>query len=62
VVVETEAVRGLDVFDVAGRHVARLDGGVGRRSVTMPDLPAGLYLVRPDGADPMPALRLAVVG
>lgn len=60
VVVETARPAALDVVDLLGRRVARLPEGVGRRSVTVPALPAGVYLVRPVGLG-APARRLAVV-
>ena len=44
----------------AVHDVARLPDGVGRRSVAVPELPAGVYLVRPVRLG-VSALRLAVV-
>lgn len=60
VIVETAARSGLDVYNVAGRRVAALPEGLGRRVLTLPALPAGVYLVRPTGLE-APARRLAVV-
>jgi len=58
--IETQRAMELDVLDLTGRIVARLGAVRGRRAVEVPDLPTGLYLVRPsDGSGD--ALRLAVV-
>ncbi len=60
VTVEAMQTTALDVVDLTGRVVARLGTVLGRRIVTVPELPTGLYFVRPaDGS--AGALRLAVV-
>ena len=61
IIVESPRVSGLEIFDLTGRRVARLGAGAGRRSVEIPALPGGVYLVRPVSESPLPALRLAVV-
>ncbi len=60
-VVETPAPAPLAVYDVTGRRVARIEAGLGRRVVAVPPLPAGIYLVRPEGERPLPAQRLVIV-
>lgn len=59
--VETPEPAALEVYDVVGRRVARLEAGAPRRTLTVPALPAGVYFVRPLGDRPLPALRIAVV-
>ena len=60
IVVESPPVAELEVFDLTGRRVALLGPGSGRRSVEVPALPTGLYLVRPVAEVFLPALPLTV--
>lgn len=57
VTVETPAPVALTVFDALGRRVAAFEASLTRRTVALPALAPGLYVVRADG---LPALRLVV--
>ncbi len=59
--VETPEPAPLAIYDLMGRRVARIAGSVGRRTVPVPDLPVGLYLVRPEGERPLLPRRLVIV-